>query len=294
MSEHCPHHHHSNEAANRAEIWRELHGAFGVVVSALAEEAHYYPAGGIEPRLVPCEAPAASHPLLNGADGSFAEYVTTGIAMRYDSSDFQPLRLPVGRPGAEFAAQLLASNVRLVTAMEAPVMQKALAEQAAQHETVLRQHTFRGVQSGDAHEALQVSFQQGIVSATHALALLTAETAGDHVDETARQLVEKRQVQRLARRIGSAAVSTLIRRGRYVAGPLTETAELSPAMLRYADTTRQLARAATDERRDQESRLVAGEFDADLHQLAAMGMSCPATKGPVQQLSELLVDGLRT
>jgi len=289
----CPYHHSGQPAVDRAQVWQGLHEAFDQATTVLlaASQAYAPEFADYAARLPIAALPVEAAPVAAGARYHFASepiasFVTAQQATTYDSGDFQPLKMPVGTAGEQPARRRLTSVAWLAQLCDRPVPAVRLNAVADAHASVLRAHTFRGVASGDARAALRNGLQQGVAAIGHAHALLTLDVTPDEIYAVEQRLAGN-PLQSVARAIGSGAVSGLMRQARYIPRALRKDASPSQQLSDFLTVTRTESRAQAEQSRRQEAQLTM--FDAETHLAAAMGTTCPATKGPIARLSRVIV-----
>jgi len=296
MTRGCPYHEESSDV-NRGAMWKDLNGVLQNTVDALVDEAtmskdefpDYAVSLPIREMPMPIFPPTKSTHLLQDANGRFDRTVAVALETRYELSDVQPLYVPIGQRDIENAKKTAAAAGWLVSLVEREAVQEVINEQSRQHASVIRAHTFLGMEREDTHEALHANMQQAVTIVAGSLRLLTAETPADMIESTERQLVEHKKTEELARRIGSGAVSTLIRNGAYIEQPLTDHGDFSPELEQYITRTRKVTRDNAKRFRLLESATEAVVLGPDGHYQGGQGMPCPAINGPVQKLSQALL-----
>jgi len=288
----CPYHTNEYPAADRAAIWQDLHTGFGEATDVLVDAAMQHKdefasyATSLSPTiLVPGRLPLPNEKRYDLASETIDAFVATKVKTEYISSDFDPLRIPVGRAGKDAAARTLTSVGWLAQLCDKPGIDARLDTIADAYEDVLLNHTFRGVATGNPRNALRNGLQQGLAVIGYGYGILTIDTPADKMPDVEQRLAAEKRIQLFARSIGGGALSNAIRHARYIPAPIKQDDNLNftKALEDFNTVTREESKAQAIENREREARLT--EFDAAVHLVANMGGTCPATKGPIQILS---------
>jgi hypothetical protein len=291
----CPYHTNQYPAADRAAIWRDLHAGFSYATDVLIDAASQYNnefepyANELSPTmLAPSRMPLPDEKRYEIASKSIDAFVAASVETEYASSDFTPLRIPIGRAGKDTAAHTLTSVGWLAQLCDRPGVDVQLNTIADNYADVLINHTFRGVASGDPRDALRNDLQQGLAIIGQSYGILTIDTPSKEIPELEWRLASEKRIQLLARSIGGGAMSSVIRHARYIPRPLKDNAGFAESLETFNTITREDSKARVAEQRELEALLT--EFDPDVHLAANMGGTCPATKGPIQILSAVVAE----